>query len=70
MKYISWFNNGIESIQLGKFDSLQDAQKCIYDHSEFKKSLYTKKGDATARNKNNKYYYRIYDTQGYGWSIK
>ena len=39
MKYISWFNNGIESIKLGTFDSLQDAQKCIYDHSEFKKSL-------------------------------
>ena len=66
IKYIAWFTGE----KLGKFDTLKEAQDCIQKNENYKKSLYTKKGLATSKNKNDKLYFRIYDTSGYGWTIR
>lgn len=40
IKYFSTYNFK----RIGQFDSLEDAQNSIKEHSEYKKSKYTKKG--------------------------
>ena len=65
-KYISWFCGE----KLGVFDAIEDAKDCIYQHPNYVKSKFTKKGDASSRNLNEKEYYRIYDNEGAGWYIR
>ena len=65
LKFNAWFTGE----KLGKFDTLKEAQQIIKDHENYKKSLFTKKGKATSKNKEQKQYFAIYDTQGYGWTI-
>jgi hypothetical protein len=65
-KYISWYSND----RIGRFDSLQEAKDAIKNHPKYKKSLFTKKGDANSRNPNSEEYFRIYDNNGAGWYIQ
>lgn len=64
------FNVWHNGENLGKYDSLEEAQKIIISHIDYKKSYFNKKGAATSKNPDNKAYFKIYDNQGYGWSIR
>lgn len=66
LKFNAWYNGQ----KLGLFESVGEAQQCIIEHSEYKKSWYTKRGKASSSNPNQKSYFAIYDTQGYGWNIR
>jgi len=65
-KFIVWHNGEM----LGKFDTLEEARQVIYNHPDYKKSWYGKKGRATTNNPNENAYFKIYDTEGYGWYIR
>jgi hypothetical protein len=45
-------------------------KQCITEHPNYKKSKFTKKGDASSRNKNGIESFKIYDNEGYGWYIR
>jgi hypothetical protein len=64
------FNVWFSGEHLNTFTSLKEAQKCITEHPKYKKSYFTKKGDASGKNPNKKECFRIYDNNGYGWYIK
>lgn len=66
LKFNVWYTGE----KLGKFDSLKEAQDYIKDHSNYKKSYFTKRGKASSKNPNQEEYFKIYDTEGYGWTIR
>lgn len=66
LKFNVWYSG--ES--LGKFNSLEEAQDHIKNHPKYKKSYFTKKGLASSKNPNSKEYFRIFDSNGYGWTIR
>lgn len=73
LKFNAWYSWGYGKDNkelLGKFDTLKEAQEIIQNNEHYKKSLFTKKGDPTSRNENEKESFKIYDNQGYGWSIR
>jgi hypothetical protein len=65
-QFHSWYNG----IKLGSFSTVDEAKECIYQHPNYKKSKFTKKGDARSNNENRDEYFRIYDSDGAGWYIK
>ncbi|MDV3429218.1 MAG: hypothetical protein LIR50_19695 [Bacillota bacterium] len=64
------FNVWYAGEKLGIFNTLDNAQNCIYNHPKYKKSYFTKKGKASSRNPNQDEYFKIYDSKGYGWTIR
>jgi hypothetical protein len=78
MIYIVWFysgsfkNHNHTSEKLGSFNTLKEAQTAIENHPKYKKTLFTKRGNASSNNPNKDDYYRIYDSEEFGryWSIR
>ena len=55
---------------LGKHSSIKEAQKVITEHPKYKKTLFTKKGEASSKNLNKNEHFAIYDNRGFRWSIR
>ena len=72
--YHSYYSEGYSKEShkedLGKHPSIQDAQKSIYEHPKYKKTYFTKKGEASSKNPNENEHYSIYDSRGARWSIR
>jgi len=67
-KFYSWYCG--EKISETHFDCLKDAQNWISVHPNYKKSYFTKKGEASSKNPNEKEYFHITDNMGNMWSIR
>lgn len=64
--YRAFFNSEL----MGKFESVEEAQKAIHEHDSFKKTHFTNRGKATSKNPDQNSSFKIYDHEGYGWNIK
>jgi hypothetical protein len=69
--YVAYKNSIMEKFEsIGPFESVEEAKKCINEHSGYKKSWYTKKGIASFNNPDSSSYFRITDSEGGMWFIK
>lgn len=53
-----------------RVETLKEAQELIASHPSYKKTRFTKKGDASSNNPNRKEWFAIYDNMGGRWSIR
>lgn len=65
-KFIAWYCGN----EIDTFSDLKQAKICITEHPNYKKSYFTKKGEASSKNPNQDESFRIYDNMGYGWYIR
>jgi hypothetical protein len=53
-----------------KYETLELAQEWIKNNSHYIKTYFTKKGEASSKNPNEKEQFSIYDNNGNRWSIR
>jgi hypothetical protein len=65
-KIVVWYNYGLlllQGKQLGKFDNIEEARKCIQADKHYNEILFDDMGNATINNKNRYESYIVYNTK-------
>jgi len=73
LKYSVIYSNGDTVERLGDFGDLENARQVVYSHLSYKKSWYTKRGNAAGKNPNRDSMFRIWDNEkvlGYEYFFK